>query len=302
MSVVNTICRLWTLLLLLLSGEGRLQCRDDGNRPVDWLVAYKLPLMKESSNPIIRKGLGYVYITSDSIDSGWTLSAKSANGSDSFLGHSLKPLYETTINNDLLWLLYNDETPNKTVTFDLGHTKGIVLSEVDGGIWLVHSVPRYPPIPGTPQSAYSYPHSGTYFGQSFLCISLAMDQLDLVGLQLLYNEPQVYSSNIPSSFKQSASHLAAVTQHTRISTAPWYHQLQLSTIGGIPFVTFAKTKKFGKDLYADWVAPSLKTNMLVETWPNGKGRLPSECQQPYNWQVWQRFSSDEEALQRTRVH
>ena len=31
------------------------------------------------------------------------------------------------------------------------------------------------------------------------------------------------------------------------------------------------------DLYDDFVAPDLQTDLLTETWLNGRGRLPSEC-------------------------
>lgn len=86
--------------------------------------------------------------------------------------------------NSLLWILYNDQAPNKTYSSELGHTKGVVMSETVGGLWLVHSVPYFPPAPtnNSRSEGYSYPKSGRYFGQSFLCISLTDSQMDLVGL------------------------------------------------------------------------------------------------------------------------
>jgi deoxyribonuclease-2 len=86
----------------------------------------------------------------------------------------------------LLWALYNDQAPGKSYSCDMGHTKGVVMSDADGGFWLVHSVPSYPPPPGnmtTPDTeGYSYPSTGLTYGQSFLCISMSASQLDLVGL------------------------------------------------------------------------------------------------------------------------
>ncbi|KAJ8898399.1 hypothetical protein PR048_003759 [Dryococelus australis] len=82
---------------------------------------------------------------------------------------------------DLLWILYNDQPPNGNVSFNKGHTKGVVMCKPDGGLWLVHSIPHYPPSPTGMSGGYSYPHSGLTYGQSFLCLSLNVKQMDLVG-------------------------------------------------------------------------------------------------------------------------
>ena len=55
----------------------------------------------------------------------------------------------------------------------------------------------------------------------------------------------------------------------------------IKTRAGEAVTTFAKHRRFGKDLYADLVAPGLQVSMLVETWPNGRGKLPSSCQKPF---------------------
>lgn len=47
------------------------------------------------------------------------------------------------------------------------------------------------------------------------------------------------------------------------------------------FTSFAKYTKFGKDLYADLVSPSLQANIMVETWPNGPGEMSSSCRGPF---------------------
>ena len=37
------------------------------------------------------------------------------------------------------------------------------------------------------------------------------------------------------------------------------------------------------ELYFDWVAPALESNLLVETWRNGRGKLPSSCGRTFVW-------------------
>lgn len=58
-----------------------------------------------------------------------------------------------------------------------GHTKGVVLADKKGGIWLIHSVPYFPPK----GPDYTYPSTGSKYGQSFLCVSLDFDNLNSVG-------------------------------------------------------------------------------------------------------------------------
>jgi deoxyribonuclease-2 len=51
-------------------------------------------------------------------------------------------------------------------------------------------------------------------------------------------------------------------------------------MGSITYISFAKSKYFGSDLYSDLVAPYYDTDLLVETWQNGRGKLPSNCSKP----------------------
>ena len=77
--------------------------------------------------------------------------------------------------------MYNDEFPNGTSSETAAHAKGVVAFDGTGtGFWLVHSVPRFPPTPG-PNITYSFPATGFRYGQTMLCISLALSQADLIG-------------------------------------------------------------------------------------------------------------------------
>ena len=51
-------------------------------------------------------------------------------------------------------------------------------------------------------------------------------------------------------------------------------------MGNITYVSFAKSTDFGSDLYSNLVAPYYDTDLLVETWQNGRGKLPSNCSEP----------------------
>ncbi|KAG8034638.1 hypothetical protein G9C98_007714 [Cotesia typhae] len=305
------------------SGQNKLQCKDEAGNDVDWYVLYKVPKTSESSDPIIRKGLAYLYITSDTVANGWQLSKKEIGSKDSVPGKTLSSLYKDDLAPDILWILYNDQAPNKNQsTVRYGHTKGVLMTDNTRGFWLIHSVPNYPPVPKTgtenksrkskhsehreagdddtnddhnndgnmnmdvdnddihndvPDGEYAYPKSGQLYGQSFLCISMVSNQMNAVGLQLMYNQIMTYRYNLPEIMLNEYPSLVNASKHVRPKKAPYFHKEELVSAGGQEFISFAKSDKWQKELYDDLIAPELKSNLLAETWLNGRGKLPSEC-------------------------
>ncbi|EGI64312.1 Deoxyribonuclease-2-beta [Acromyrmex echinatior] len=258
-------------------------------------VLYKLPKVSESSNPMIRNGIAYLYMTNNTVAKGWQLSTKKISAKNSIPGNTLAPLYNDSIASKTFWVLYNDDPPNRPTNAKYGHTKGAVMANKQEGFWLIHSVPNYPPVPNSGndtrripvnetstlgnRSEYDYPTSGMHYGQSFLCISVDDDQFDLIGRQLMYNQIIAYRRNIPATFAAMYPVLTDAANQKRIRQAPFISKTLLKSSGGVEFVSFAKSDKWQKDLYEEFVAPTLQTDLFAETWLNGRGRLPSDCKQ-----------------------
>ncbi|XP_053986931.1 plancitoxin-1 [Hylaeus volcanicus] len=282
----------WLIVCNDVSGKSndKLQCKDENNAPVDWYVAYKLPKTSTSSNPLIREGYAYLYITNATVESGWSLSTKSIGSNNSILGVTLAPLYDDKIEAKSMWSLYNDNPPDAPTVFKYGHAKGVAMVNSDQGFWLIHSVPSFPPVPTvgevtrptireniTIAGRYNYPDSGTLFGQSFLCVSIGSDQFNTLGEQLMYNEIVVYAKNIPDTLGNEYPLLRNATNQKRVKSPPYNSKASIRTLGSVEFTSFAKGSKWQKDLYADFVAPQLQTNLYVQSWLNGRGKLPSTC-------------------------
>ncbi|XP_034948687.1 plancitoxin-1 [Chelonus insularis] len=279
------------------SDSNSLQCKDENGDPVDWYVLYKLPKVAESSEPLIRKGLAYLYITNKTIDLGWQLSKKEIGSKDSVPGKTLSLLYKDNIASKKGWIMYSDQAPNENSAKRYGHAKGIVMTDEHQGFWLIHSVPNYPPSPlsgeqkrkkhslenfknvtnDIPDGEYLYPNSGKSNGQSFLCISMNADQMDIVGRLLIYNQVIPYRYNMPEDLTTQYPALLNASKAIRIKTPPYYHKKEIHSSQGLEFISFAKSDKWQKDLYDDFVAPQLQSDLLAETWLNGRGKLPSEC-------------------------
>lgn len=96
-------------------------------------------------------------------------------------------------------------------------------------------------------------------------------------MQLQYNEPEIYTASVPQALKKSLPNIVNAVNNITVKKAPWYHTASIVTKGDANFISYAKSKHFNKDLYADWLAVSLNSDLMVETWPNGQGRLPSKC-------------------------
>lgn len=129
----------------------------------------------------------------------WTLSERLINDTASMPGETLSFIYERKNDDNLLVMMYNDEPTNGKTDGTRGHTKGVVVANDISGFWLIHSVPKFPPA--LEEGHYDYPHTGTIYGQSFLCISFTGDQMAKVGKQLQFNEPHFYSSQVPHFLK-----------------------------------------------------------------------------------------------------
>lgn len=54
---------------------------------------YKIPKIRESSEPTIRDGISYLYMTSNTVGAGWKFSKKDITSKNSILARTLTPLY-----------------------------------------------------------------------------------------------------------------------------------------------------------------------------------------------------------------
>ncbi|XP_014206980.1 plancitoxin-1 [Copidosoma floridanum] len=298
-------CNLLFVVLFLNSFEQvlLLQCKDERNQDVDWFVLYKIPKISDSNNNLIKNGAAYLYMHSNNYNNGWTLSDKDIGSKESIPAYTLAPFYDKKQSKDFMWILYNDQPPNKPSIMYNGHTKGAVMVNEHKGFWLIHSVPNFPPEPehgvqsnrqkkendvndaeaskskvnNLPVGEYNYPSSGKVNGQSFMCISTIGNHFDTIGKQLMYNQILVFKKNLPKDISDKYTVLTDAANEKKIKKEPYNNSVNFYSTGGMEFKSFAKSSKWARDLYDDFVAPELNTDLYAETWLNGRGRLPSEC-------------------------
>ncbi|KAL7013354.1 hypothetical protein ACKWTF_015346 [Chironomus riparius] len=253
----------------------RIGCKDEDGKLVDWYYLYKLPNKYSDTS---KSGLEYLYVTPSSLSS-WTHSTRLINSTSSMPGQTLSLIYNKTQNFDYLVAMYNDEPTNARTDNVRGHTKGVVVANDISGFWMIHSVPKFPPA--MDKGGYDYPHSGTNYGQSFLCISFTGDQMASVGKQLHFNEPRFYSSQVPDYLRRLYPNIVDALDMKKVSVAPFYNLEPLRSRFGTKFVSFAKSSSFKKELYEDLVAPHYNAgDFFVESWRHGPGNIRSDCTKP----------------------
>ncbi|XP_069055154.1 deoxyribonuclease-2-alpha isoform X3 [Lepisosteus oculatus] len=111
---------------LCLSAGGALaavSCYNDQGSPVDWFYLYKLPQLSHHA-----PGSGLLYLLLQQGNDSWVKGASLVNKSDGALGRTVGQLYKLRQQEDLGYILYNDQKPPERggggVSSECGHTKG----------------------------------------------------------------------------------------------------------------------------------------------------------------------------------
>ncbi|XP_072317129.1 deoxyribonuclease-2-alpha [Eucyclogobius newberryi] len=299
------------LLLVLLSPlEGvvtsPVSCYDDLGAPVDWFYVYKLP-RAVGEGPEVGPEAGLRYLLLEKGSEAWAEGAVNINDTHGAVGRTVGQLYGPAQSSEVAYVLYNDQSPVERFAGlgrSSGHTKGVVVLDQKQGFWLVHSTPHFPP----PQQAghYSYPETGLINGQSFLCVTFPLERFQSIGEQLFMNQPHVFDCHVPEALVPLVPALTSLCLKSRPSPrrAPPPHVMPrpsprrappplsepvtnrsvvLCSSEGTQFISFAKSAAFDNDLYHSWVAPALRSPLLVQFWVRSTGVLPSDCSE--GWQV-----------------
>eukprot|EP00300_Choanocystis_sp_HF-7_P030695 c39593_g1_i1.p1 GENE.c39593_g1_i1~~c39593_g1_i1.p1 ORF type:complete len:363 (-),score=63.98 c39593_g1_i1:182-1270(-) len=270
---------LLAVAVVALSAHGRYSCLSYDGKPVDWWSLTKLPLMTDSSNDLANSGYGFVFMSSE--DNDLSVSYVSINDTKAPMAATLLQMYENYDTDSTAWMLFNDQWPNGDFTLEYAHQKGLFFFDVDGGFYLIHSVPHYPEY--LRNGYYGFPPYEIFNGQSALCLSVDYNAFVSVGALLQRSGPWIYDSNIPDSFT-GLDTLRDVIKGKFITT-PGTTASWIETSGGASFFALYKNKEWDQDLYEDFVAPTIKSGMLVQSWLEGGTPLPSYCRPEFQWEV-----------------
>lgn len=77
--------------------------------------------------------------------------------------------------------------------------------------------------------------------------------------------------------REKYDNVVKASMKQKITQAPFWNEATIRSVAGVEFKSFAKSRRFQKELYEDWVAPILQSDLYVETWQHGTGLMPSNC-------------------------
>jgi len=269
------MCKMDLAFILFISliysvslASSKLTCIGDNGEPVDMFVLYKLPRIKTSGIPLVRTGYAYAYL--DSNNQNFRLSKHSISDSLSSAGRTLNQVYNNKRKNEQAHVFYNDENPNGATYLTCGHTKGALAFNLDSGFWMINSVPKYPP---PANESYQYPHSGSLYGQMFICVTFNSTSFHDIGRQLRYDDPHIHDANLPDDMAVQFQDMQLLLRGHMMRKPPYNRTAHLRSLGGRQFTHFGKGRHFNDDLYHGLVAPTLLSNLLTETWQHDRKRV-----------------------------
>jgi deoxyribonuclease-2 len=268
--------------VVIASATASTTCRDENGNPVDWWIILKAPYLRDSSNSDAASGYGYAYADSNAPAFVLTSNRLDTNLNGA-LGSTLNQIYNAD-SSRVGWVIYNDQTPDNKEHTSNGHTKGDMAFDANGGFWLVHSVPRFPVATGNGAS-YGYPAYAKEYGQSFICMSYDLRNINQAAGGFLLNKPHLYDSNIPPQLVSYLPNVQAAINGQFITQQSAANVTALRTLGGTTFLAFAKNEMWNQDLWSALVSPTLKSGLLIESWMDGadSNKMPSFCKPQYTF-------------------
>ncbi|CAG2162983.1 unnamed protein product, partial [Oppiella nova] len=170
--------------------------------------------------------------------------------------------YTAKMDPDISYIKYNDEPPtgaNESIT---ANAKGVIATDDTLGFWLMHNVPKF----AAQESDHKYvsPMPGETNGQTDLCITLEIIEMDKVFTQMLYIQPDIYAMNISTGLKSKSKTIGALT--ARKWSSGDKHVETVVSAGGVQFTSISKTPDYHLELYTQFVAPVLNVSLLAESW------------------------------------
>ena len=275
------------LFSFFIFGKSQLSCKNIYGANIPWFAAFKYHPTHDGE-PNHENGIGYAYYDPDEglIEPKGNMNTTSYNA----FYYSTKPIYE---NQKVGFVLFNDQPPSTNSANEInslsveandlqsstyGHMKGIIIFDEDNMVYIEHSCPQYLQ---NIAKGYFFPDNAITNAQSAMCLTFKASELETIAQNLLISRPIVYDSRLPDYTQQLAPSLLKLLDKKWDSSVKT--KISEFSVDGNQVLLFTKSKSYGEDIYNDFIAQELGSDLYVETWNKGATYLnmPSNCSLKY---------------------
>jgi hypothetical protein len=107
----------------------------------------------------------------------------------------------------------------------------------------------------SPNSCSQLTAADETYGQNFMCVTMEAGMFDIVASLEMINRPYIYDSLISTSMTAALPNFATWVKGGKSTLTS--SSAVLKSCAGKSFTMFAKSSAWGKDLYDDFVAPTI---------------------------------------------
>ena len=252
---------LFSVLLILAGCATDKVCRNPSGSEVDWYAIFFMPQSASSDGAI-----HYAYFDPNLI------TLQYYKYEESSFPPTRITKYVTDGGSGFNYFFWNDDKTVKgggsdSASSTKAHAKGSLVYDSTNGVFLLHSLPRFPTRTSTNQVLTELPSNGGSYGQTFLCISVTKSTAEIIA-QLL-NCINVSINNCVSSDRVNSSPNAWVTKlisGKMDSTCSLSHTRSIRSKGGVEFTFYGKNYKNKIIPYDTTLRQIYSDHFFVRTW------------------------------------
>lgn len=257
----SSLFAVFILASLLPTTVFSITCLNLQSAEVDYFFLLKYPKKTQCTSGEKHK---YAYYDS-------SMSAKDFTLRSDYIDASGEALYATLsqINQDssLQVIAWNDEPANGESPGDehTAHSKGVIVYDAHqkNGIYIVHSIPKYPSFGSDGSVNPQIPTAERKFGQNVLCMSLDANNLDEVASGLEIIGSIIYQNTFSES---SLSNLYSFSKGGSPKSKSEKLHVDFS-VNRQKFQAFYKNPYYESGfIFEDIMVPVLNNNLYVESW------------------------------------
>ena len=250
-------------------------CRNPSGTEVDWYVIFFMPQTASSDNKI---HYGYFDNTQRSLN--YYLYEESTFPPTRITSYVTSNPSATDFN----YFFWNDDLTtkdgsSKSASSERAHAKGSLVYDKNNGVFLLHSLPRFPTRTSDNEILTELPSNGGVYGQHFLCITVSKTTAEKIAELLNYinisNNASVKKDNVNSSANKW---ITALINNKYDSSYPKELQTTIKSKNGVDFNFISKSYLNKITPYDTTVRSIYSDDFYVRTWTK-PSLAPAICEE-----------------------